>query len=121
MSDSQKEVLRRLTCDWGLGVSTVLRRLIKYVLRRVFIKRDLTLETLLKDYQMQVNAFSSNEFARSKKIHRATVSLPEEDYQKLCVLANEGFYTLGTLINIFVELLTAGVIAQNEIWVIQER
>jgi hypothetical protein len=119
MNNSQKIVMRRMTSNWGIGMSAVLRRLISYVVYRVFTKRNLTLENLLKEYQKSCtdNNFSGNFSARNdKKTYKVSVRLSEKDYHELNTLAEQGFYLPGELLSILVELLSAGIIAKHDIW-----
>jgi hypothetical protein len=117
MNDSQKEVLRRMTVNLGIGTSAVLRRLILYVLHRIFTEHSLTLEILLRHYQgLHTNAASPGGFWNDKKTYKTTVRLPGKNYQQLNILAGQGLYLPGKLVSIFIELFIAGVIAEGEIW-----
>jgi hypothetical protein len=119
MNESQENFLRKAAHDWGISMSAVLRRLIAYALRRIFVERSLTLECLLKQYQaMCENTTFTDGFSvkNEKKTFKTSVRLLEEDYKKLNVLAEHGFYLPGELVSILIELFVAGVIFKSDIW-----
>ncbi|MDR2179715.1 MAG: hypothetical protein LBP21_05370 [Synergistaceae bacterium] len=118
MSDSQKKGLKKMTVDWSIGLSAVLRQLVIYAIRQR-TERNFPLGFLMKQYQkIAMNLADFNEFSarNEKKTYKVTVRLSEEDYQNFNSLAEEGFYRPGEFLSILVMLFIAKVIDRNKIW-----
>jgi hypothetical protein len=117
MSDSQNDALRKAAIDWDIGISTILRRLVTHVIYRIFTKHDLTLDELLRKYhRLHAASFENSPGKNEKKSNKPSVRLAPKNYQAFDVLAEQGFYRNGELLNILIELFIVGIISKDEIW-----
>jgi hypothetical protein len=111
LSASQKSDLTELCRKWGIGKSTIIRALINYVMRKILIDPNFTLDNLTSKYRQTRKTTDLG-----KKNCKTTVWLSVKEYQTVNDVAEQCFYQPSELIGILMKLLISNTIPANELW-----